>query len=270
MLDRSQAEEFLAFAHVLADAAGKVTLPYFRTSLSVDNKLPGGFDPVTEADRGAEAAIRALIEEAYPDHGIWGEEGGHAPGRSGLTWVIDPVDGTRAFITGSPLWGTLIALNDGERAVIGILDQPFLDERFWGVSLPTWREAGYARGGSKRGLATRACRGLAHAALSTTTIELFKQDERRAFETLMGRTRLTRFGGDCYQYALVAMGFMDLVVETSNQPYDVQALIPIIEGAGGAFTTWDGAAAEGGGRVIAAGDPRTHAEALEVLQAALG
>ncbi|MFO1187251.1 MAG: histidinol-phosphatase [Alphaproteobacteria bacterium] len=265
MLDRTQGEELLKFAGALADAAAKVTLSHFRMPLAVDNKRAGGFDPVTAADRGAEDAIRRLIEDHHPEHGILGEEAGHRSGQSELTWVIDPIDGTRAFITGSPLWGTLIALNDGERAVIGLLDQPFLKERFWGVSLPTWREAGIVSSSGRSALTTRACARLADAVLSTTTIEMFQGAERRAFEGLMGRARLTRFGGDCYQYGLLALGFMDLVVETSLAPYDIQALIPIIEGAGGAVTDWQGRAADQGGSIVAAGDPRTHAVALEVL-----
>jgi histidinol phosphatase-like enzyme (inositol monophosphatase family) len=266
-LNRSQAEEFLAFAHRLADAAAQVTLAHFRTPIAVDNKHASGFDPVTAADRGAETAIRALIEKTYPGHGILGEEHGRKPSRDGFTWVIDPVDGTRSFITGSPLWGTLIALNDGERAVVGMLDQPFMKERFWGVSIAGWREAGFTRDGARSALATRACAALSDAVLSTTTLEMFKEGERRAFERLMKEVRLTRFGGDCYQYGLAAMGFMDLVVETGLAPYDIQALIPILEGAGGAVTTWDGGAAESGGRIVAAGDARAHAAALEILSA---
>lgn len=269
MLDRTQAEELLEFAHRLADAAALVTLEYFRTPIAVDNKRAGGFDPVTAADRGAEDAIRRLIEERHPEHGILGEEAGHKRGRSDLTWVIDPIDGTRAFITGSPLWGTLIALNDGERAVIGLLDQPFLKERFWGVSLPTWRESGLVSPKGHQALTTRACARLEDAMLSSTTIEMFQSGERRAFEHLMGRARLTRFGGDCYQYGLLAHGFMDLVVETSLAPYDIQALIPIIEGAGGAVTDWQGRAADQGGSIVAAGDPRAHALALEALAGAI-
>ncbi len=264
-LDRSQAEELLAFAGRLADAAAAVSLKHFRTRLAVENKKAGGFDPVTAADKGAETAIRALIESTHPDHGILGEEHGALRTRSGFTWVIDPIDGTRAFITGSPMWGTLIALNDGERAVIGVLDQPFIGERFWGVSLPGWREAGHVRGRERRRLETRECTRLAEACLSTTTPEMFKGDDRAPFDTLMRDARLTRFGGDCYQYGLLAMGFLDLVVEVTLQPYDIQALIPIIEGAGGAVTTWEGGAADAGGRVIAAGDPRVHAQALEIL-----
>jgi len=264
-LNRSQAEELLAFAHRLADAAAKVTLAHFRTPLSVGNKSEDGFDPVTEADRGAETAIRALIEKTYPGHGILGEEHGASRSRDGFTWVIDPIDGTRSFITGSPLWGTLIALNDGERPVIGVLDQPFLKERFWGVSMPDWREAAIETPEKRLSLATRACPRLADAALSTTTIEMFKGLEREQFEALMSRVRLLRFGGDCYQYGLLAHGFMDLVAETRLAPYDIQALIPIIEGAGGAVTNWQGGPADQGGNVVAAGDPRTHAEALEIL-----
>lgn len=265
--DRSQAAELLAFAHRLADAAARVTLKHFRTAIRADNKSGTGYDPVTEADRGAETAIRTLIEQTYPGHGILGEEHGKVRSRDGLTWVIDPIDGTRSFITGSPLWGTLIALHDGVRPIIGMLDQPFLKERFWGVSMPKWREAVLETPGGRQALATRACPRLADAALSTTTPEMFKGAERAAFEKLMAGVRLMRFGGDCYQYGMLAHGFMDLVVETRLQPYDIQALIPIIEGAGGAVTNWQGGPADQGGSVVAAGDARTHAAALEILSA---
>jgi histidinol-phosphatase len=264
-----QAEELMAFAHKLADAAGAITLRYFRKSIEVENKLSTGFDPVTLADKGAEEAMRALIEQTYPEHGVLGEEHGHAPTRNGLTWVIDPIDGTRSFISGSPLWGTLIALSDDEGPFIGILDQPFLRERFCGLNAAGKRKALYAHGGEKRPLKTRACTRLADAALSTTTPEMFtRPPEHAAFTALTRAVRLQRYGGDCYQYGLLAYGFLDLVVEAELRPYDIQALMPIIEGAGGVVSTWEGGSAKDGGRIIAAGDPRAHEAALKVLQSA--
>jgi len=265
-LSDSEIDECLAFAHRLADAAAPITLQHFRTRLDVANKLEKGFDPVTLADKGAESAISALIESTYPEHGVHGEEHGKRASANGLTWVIDPIDGTRSFISGSPLWGTLIALSDERGPIIGILDQPFIGERFFGVLNGARRESFYRRGGKTTPMKTRACVGLAEATLSTTTPEMFA--DAGAFSALQSRVRLTRFGGDCYQYAQVAMGFLDLVVEAGLKPYDIHALIPIIEGAGGIVTTWSGGSPNDGGGIIAAGDKRAHKAALRVIQAA--
>lgn len=260
----------LALLTEAALRSGEIALRFWKRTPRFWDK-GGTHGPVTEADIAVNDMLAETLRAARPDYGWLSEETvddgtRHAAER---VFIIDPIDGTRAFITGSPLWGTLIALNDGERAVIGVLDQPFLKERFWGVSLPTWREAGIVSPKGRRALTTRACARLEDAVLSSTTIEMFKGGQLRAFEGLMGRARLTRFGGDCYQYGLLAHGFMDLVVETSLAPYDIQALIPIIEGAGGAVTDWQGRAADQGGSVVAAGDPRAHALALEALAGAV-
>ena len=269
-LPAGQIEELLAFAHRLADAAAEITLKHFRTELPVENKHSHLFDPVTKADKDAEAAIRRLIEASYPAHGILGEEHGRAASKDGLTWVIDPIDGTRAFITGNPLWGTLIALSDETGPLIGICDQPFIGERFWGTRAAGRGTAFYRRAGEVKALRTRPCASLKDATLSTTTTEVFgSPEELKAFHTLSGQVRLTRFGGDCYQYGLLAYGFLDLVVEATLKPYDIHALIPIIEGAGGVVSTWEGTSANEGGRIIACGDPRLHQAALKVLQGAL-
>ncbi|MFZ1991541.1 MAG: histidinol-phosphatase [Alphaproteobacteria bacterium] len=269
-LSNSQIDEYLGFAHRLADAAAPITLEHFRTKLDVANKLEAGFDPVTLADKSAESAISALIESTYPEHGVYGEEHGKRASANGLTWVIDPIDGTRSFITGSPLWGTLIALSGEKGPLIGMLDQPFIGERFFGVLNGGRRESFYRRGGKTMVLKTRACAGLAEAALSTTTPEMFASpDKARSFSALQSRVRLQRYGGDCYQYAQIAMGFLDLVVEAGLKPYDIHALIPIIEGAGGVVTAWDGGSANDGGDVVAAGDARTHEAALKVIQSSL-
>jgi myo-inositol-1(or 4)-monophosphatase len=260
-----QLSSFIDFACRLADASGKVILPHFRSALAVDNKAgQGAYDPVTEADRAAEDAIRRLIREAYPDHGIYGEEHGYEPGSSGLTWVIDPIDGTRAFITGIPLWGTLIALHDGQRPILGVMDQPFTGERFVGSGLG----AQLRRGGQRIELRTRPCAELAKARLQCTAISMFNQAERLAFERLSAQVQLTRFSGDCYAYCMVAHAGIDLVVESGLLPYDVQALIPIVEAAGGVMTNWVGGDCGNGGQVIAAGDRRVHQRALDVLAAA--
>ena len=240
-LGTNEIATYLAFAEQLADASGKAILPHFRQQMAVEDKGSradgnGRYDPVTAADKAAEAAIRSLIKTHHPDHGIHGEEEGLEPGTSPLLWVIDPIDGTRAFITGMPLWGTLIALNDGTRPVLGVM-------------------------------ATRPCASLAQAQVMATDPRMFTEPHTRAaFDAVEAKARMTRYGGDCYAYCMLAMGFVDLVIEGSLQPYDVQALIPIVEGAGGLFTSWTGGPADQGGLVVAAGDARVHAEALAILR----
>ena len=260
MVDQPSIDAFVAFAHTLADAAAEVTMPWFRADAAIENKREADFDPVTVADQDAEAAMRALIEATYPDHGILGEEHGHKPaGDSGHMWVLDPIDGTRSFIGGFPTWGTLIALHDGSKPIVGIMDQPFTGERFVGSP------SGVVMG--DRELKVRDCATLADAVLYSTTPDMFKGDyETRAFGDVEAAVKLRRFGGDCYAYAMLAMGQLDLVVESSMQAYDIQALIPIVEGAGGIVTTWDGGPADNGGRLIAAGDRRVYDEAMALLQ----
>lgn len=267
MLTPAEIDELSTFALHLADAAAKVTLPHFRSGLAVDNKRGEYvFDPVTAADRDAEHAIRAMIGERYPDHGIFGEEHGREIGTSPLHWVIDPIDGTRSFISGVPLWGTLIALNDGTRPVIGVMDQPYVGERF--IGRPGGSELVGPRGTVP--LKTSRCTKLEDALLGNTDPGMFRIDgERAAFREISARVRLRRFGGDCYFYALLAAGTLDLVVESSLQPYDIQALIPIIEQAGGIVTTWTGGDPQMGGHVVAAATPELHAAALEILSKAV-
>lgn len=267
-LSAEQISEFATFADELAELSGRTILPHFRSGLAVDNKLSGGgFDPVTEADREAETAIRAAIRQRYPEHGIVGEEHGAHTGSSPLTWVIDPIDGTRAFVCGMAQWGTLIALNDGKRPVIGVLDQPYTRERWVASNGQTRFRSGDGRISV---LKTRPCPSIDQAVLSTTSpVGYFDEAEQRAFWAISKRAQLTRFGGDCYAYGLLAMGFIDVIVEASLQPWDVQALIPIIENAGGIVTTWDGRPAYDGGRVVACGDPSLHAAVLAALACAL-
>lgn len=258
-------DELTAFAHRLADVAGDVIRPKFRVAMEVSDKGSGraGYDPVTEADREAEAALRRLIKATYPTHGLLGEEHGHEVGVEACTWVLDPIDGTRAFICGMPQWGTLIAFNDGSKPILGVLDQPITRERWVGG----FGQAELHTPSKVSRLRTRACADLSDAVLTTThPSAYFSPAERTAWGELAGCVKMTRFGGDCYAYGLLAMGFIDLVVESSLQPWDVQALIPIVEGAGGVFTSWDGGEAHDGGRVIAAGDRRVHDQALAVLR----
>jgi myo-inositol-1(or 4)-monophosphatase len=263
MLTPAEINELTEFANGLADAAAKVTLPHFRSGLAVDNKRGEfKFDPVTAADRDAEAAIRALITGTYPAHGILGEEHGRVTGSSDTYWVIDPIDGTRSFISGVPLWGTLIALNDGTKPVIGMMDQPYIGERF--IGRPGGSELVTRFG--RTTLQTSRCKTLDDAILGNTDPAMFRIDkEREAFREISARIKLRRFGGDCYFYALLAAGTIDLVIESSLQPYDIQAMMPIIENAGGVVTSWTGADPQMGGNVVAAATPELHAAALEIL-----
>lgn len=253
-------KEFVAFANELADAAGEVIRPYFRAELAVVDKGTGraGYDPVTEADRRAEEEMRRRIAERYPSHGVLGEEHGATPGER-YTWVLDPIDGTRAFICGMAQWGTLIALQDGAQPILGVLDQPCTRERWLGVEGEAWFGAQRIR--------TRPCAGLGDAVLTTThPTGYFTEAEQAAFGRVASHVRMTRFGGDCYAYGLLAMGFLDVIIEASLKPWDIAAIVPIVQGAGGVITTWSGEGAQHGGQVIAAGDARVHAEALALLQ----
>lgn len=249
--------EFRAFAERLADAAADAIRPYFRSALAVEDKGAAGFDPVTEADRAAERAMRALILDRYPGHGILGEEEDAVAGAGEFTWVLDPIDGTRAFITGLPLWGTLIALNDGTGPILGVMNQPFTGERYTGGG-GAWRNGEPIR--------ARRCAGLREARIMCTSPALFDTPARlAAFQSVAAEAQLVRYGGDCYAYCMVASGFVDAVIESGLKPYDTQALIPIVEGAGGRMTTWDGASAQHGGTVVACGDPALHAELVSRL-----
>lgn len=256
------AVDFAAFVDELADASGEKILPFFRTALGVEDKGGlGRFDPVTAADRAAEVAIRSLIKKNFPNHGIVGEELGNERADAEYVWVIDPIDGTRAFIIGYPIWGTLIALTRFGEAVFGMMHQPFMREKFTGD-----RQAAKYRGpAGERDLRVRSCAGVSDAVMLTTSPHMFDDAERERFYRVEKKVRLPRFGGDCYAYCMLAAGHADLVIEAGLKPFDVTALIPIINGAGGIITTWDGKPAEGGGRIIAAGDKRVHEEAMEIL-----
>jgi len=249
----------------MADAAAAAILPHFRTPLGIDNKLADGFDPVTAADRDAELALRAILEERCPDHGIVGEEFPAVREDAEHVWVLDPVDGTRAFISGLPTWGTLIGLRRGGRAVLGMMAQAFTGERFAGDGTSAW----YAGPGGARTLRARPCASLAEATLFTTSPRLFSGSELAAYDAVEGSVRLARYGVDCYAYCMVAAGFADLVIESGLKPFDIMALIPIVEGAGGIVTTWDGGSPEAGGRIVASGDGRVHEAALRRLATVL-
>lgn len=256
------AVDFAAFVDKLATASGDAILPFFRTSLGVEDKTHGaGFDPVTAADKAGESVMRAMIRETFPGHGLIGEEHGDLATDAEYVWVLDPIDGTRSFILGMPVWGTLIGLTRNGSACYGMMHQPFTGERFSGdCGSATYR----GRTGTRR-LRTRSCAKLSDAMLASTAPGMFTDEERAAFDRVSAETRLTRWGGDCYAYCMLAAGHLDLVVEADLKPYDIVALIPIIEGAGGIVTTWDGSPATNGGRVVAAGDKRIHEAALERL-----
>ncbi len=250
-------------AHRAADAARAPCLAHFRSEgLTADNKDGSGYDPVTVADREAEAAIRAVLAQERPEDGVLGEEEGRSAGASDALWVVDPIDGTRAFLIGAPTWGVLIGYNEGARPALGVMDQPHIGERFWGDGRDAWVRRD---GGEPRRLRTRSNVRLDEARLCSTFPEVGTASERMAFERVRDRVRLVRYGLDCTGYALLAAGGVDLVIEAGLHAYDIQALIPIIEGAGGVVTTWEGADPQHGGRIIAAGNRALHAEAVALL-----
>lgn len=262
-----------SFIHNLADASGAAIMPYFRTRLDVDNKLSDGkFDPVTEGDRAGERAIRALIDSHHPDHGILGEEYGLKDGTSPFSWIIDPIDGTRVFMSGLPTWGTLIGAMQDTVPVVGVMDQPYTGERFFGG--PSGAKL-ITRDGEQT-MKCRSCETLDNAVLGATDPRMFAQSpDKEVFRTLSDSVKLLRYGGDCYNYAMVALGQMDLVVEAHNQAYDILPLVPIVEAAGGIVTDWAGRPLRSGadfersnGKMIAAGDTRIHQAAVEILSPA--
>jgi len=253
-------DAYVEFAVRAAHAAGAAILPHFRAPIAVDDKGgPRGYDPVTEADRAAESVIRTMIAQAYPAHGIHGEEQGRQAGREPYTWVIDPIDGTRSFILGQLHWATLIALHDGTRPVVGVTHQPFVGETFVGAAgLAQWR-----RGNEQRSLRTRACARVQDAIVATTDPRHFTSPRQQAaFACATEGARLVRYGGDCYCYTQLAMGLVDIVIETGLQAYDVQSLMPLIEAAGGVITDWRGGPCDQGGDVLACGDPALHASII--------
>lgn len=254
--------EFLAFAHSLADRAGGEILPLFRDSGEIENKDGNGFDPVTAADRAAERVMRLAIEARYPRHGILGEEFERKAAEGPFEWVLDPIDGTKAFICGLPLWGTLIGLSENGRPVIGMMDQPYLGERFWGAPGGAFFRS---RQTAERRIATRRCPSLDQAILGATTPDMFTGGDADRFHALSARSRMTRYGGDCYMYCMLASGLVDMVAEAGLKAFDIAPLIPIIEAAGGMVTTWDGGDAANGGNILATCDSALHDRALGVL-----
>lgn len=251
-------DDLLTLANRLADASGALIRRYFRQPLSIDDKADAS--PVTVADRGAEEAMRAILAEAVPDHGIIGEEFGSDRPDAEYVWVLDPIDGTKAFITGKPSFGTLIALLKDGRPWLGVIDQPIIGERWIGA-------AGHGTTLNGNAVATRDAGSVAAASLYATAPEMFAGADADAFFRLRAAVKLPRYGADCYAYGLCAGGFVDLVCEADLKVYDWAAVVPVVEGAGGLVTDWSGAplTPDSEGRVLAAGGPRVHADALRVL-----
>lgn len=257
--------EYEAFAVELARTAAAVTLPFFRGNYTEEDKGgAAGFDPVTQADREAEAVIRRLIAARYPDHGVIGEEYGEDRPDAEQVWVLDPIDGTRAFISGLPLWTTLIALRTEGRPSVGIIAQPYLDEIFLGGP----SGAVMIGRGTSRDIRVRACEHLTDAVISTTDPDIFTGAELGAWTQVRATARLARLGCDAYAYAMLAAGRIDLVAETALKPWDWSALVPVIEAAGGAVSNWRGQTPDGTGQILAVGDVRIREQALVTLKRA--
>jgi len=255
------AVDFASFVDELASVSGEIILPFFRTALAVENKKTAGFDPVTAADRAAEDAMRTLIRRSFPDHGILGEEYGSERTDAEYVWVLDPIDGTKSFIAGMPNFGTLIGLMRFGEPVFGMMHQPFTRERFSGDG----GAARYRGPMGSRELRVRACADLKEAVLFTTSPLLMNENDRRTFGRVENKVKLSRYGGDCYAYCMLAAGFIDLVIETEIKPHDIVPLIPIINGAGGIVTTWENGSPHDGGRIVVAGDARVHRAAVAIL-----
>ena len=259
--------DIVRVAHELADLARPETLRHFRAGVSSDNKAgPGGFDPVTVADRAAEKVMRDHLAQVRPDDGILGEEYGVKDGTSGITWVLDPIDGTRGYISGTPTWGVLISASSADGPLYGIVDQPYIAERFSGG----WGEAIVNGPMGTSTLSTSPIRRLDQSTILTTFPEVGTDAERAAFHDVAARTQLTRYGMDCYGYALLAAGQVDLVIEAGLNPYDIHAPIAVVEAAGGIVTDWSGGPAHDGGRALAAANADLHAAALEIVRGYVG
>ena len=260
MTDDPDWQDLTRFAVTLAAASAREILPYFRRNTPVDVKAGPVWDPVTEGDKAGERVMRKMIEERYPDHGINGEEYGVKESRSGLTWILDPVDGTRAFVCGLPTWATLIGLSFEGRPVLGLMNQPFVGEMFYGNPHGAWAD----HRGATHPIRARTGVKLADATIGTTAPELYR--DRAALERLRARAQLMRYGGDAYFFALMAAGHIDIAMDAGLQAYDIAPLLPIITGAGGVYAEWTGGNAAQGGNVMTAGSQALLDEALDVFR----
>jgi histidinol phosphatase-like enzyme (inositol monophosphatase family) len=255
-------QELTAFALHLADSAAREILPHFRKNVPVDVKAAETWDPVTEGDRAGERAIRHLIEKHYPTHGIVGEEYGTKTGTSGLTWILDPVDGTRAFVIGLPTWATLIALYDDGQPVLGVMCQPFVGDTFYGHTEGAWLN----HRGNVQSIKVAPARKLADCLGGTTSPHLYKGEDAIAFENLRSKMKSMRYGLDCYSFSLMAAGHLDVAMDPVLQIYDIAALIPIMEGAGGVVSTWTDNDPRMGGNVLAASSQSLFDEARRAME----
>ena len=255
-----ETSRLLAFARELATAAATAILPQFRKNIAIEVKQAKDWDPVTEGDRAAERAIRSLIESKFPNHGIIGEEYGSKAGTSAYTWILDPIDGTRSFVIGMPTWATLIGLYRDGKPLLGVMNQPYVGDMFYGSPDGAWLD----HRGSIQAIKCRAPVALKQAAAGTTSPHLY--DVKSNFETLRKSVQLMRYGGDAYFFSLVAAGHLDLAMDAGLQIYDIAALIPIVTGAGGAVGTWDGKDPSQGGNIIAASNPALLDEARSLMQ----
>jgi myo-inositol-1(or 4)-monophosphatase len=254
--------ELTDFAITLARASETEILPYFRQNTAIETKPHVEWDPVTEGDKAGERVIRKMIEDRFPDHGINGEEYGVKEGKSGFEWVLDPIDGTRAFVSGMPTWATLIGLYFEGKPMVGVMNQPFVGDMFYGNPHGAWNN--YR--GTVEAIRTRQDVALANAAAGTTAPELHRSSkDQAAFQSLRKKAKLMRYGGDAYFYALLAAGHMDIALDAGLQAYDIAALIPIIEGAGGAVGSWSGSVPAEGGNIICAGSAALLRDAIEVM-----
>jgi histidinol-phosphatase len=263
MSTKEEVQSLVDFATQIIQDSGEIALKYFRTNLDVTNKQIGGkFDPVTLADKEIEAYLREKINASYPGHTVIGEEAGETAGTESFKWLIDPIDGTRGFVAGSPMWGTLLGLMDGEECVVGLMHQPFVKETFVGSKQGAFILSGEA---SKQ-IHSSSKEQLSDAVLCCTHMSMFHSGkDLDSFLKIAESCRFSRFGTDCYGYGLLAHGFVDLIVESSLKAYDIMPLIPIVEAAGGVISDWRGASVEKGGNVVAAANPALHEQALKIL-----
>lgn len=255
-------EAYVALAEYMAERARTIIRPLFRSRVDIEHK--SDLSPVTAADRRTEAALRRMIAEHYPEHGVIGEEYGTDRGDAEFVWVLDPVDGTMRFITGNPLFGTLIALVQNGRPILGVIDIAMLDERWVGAA---GRPTLFRNSSGDTEARVRPCEGLSAATLTATSPHMFEGAASQAFERVRGGAKIFFYGGECYSYALLASGFLDVVIEADMGIHDYLAMVPVIEGAGGVLSDWQGAplGLQSGDRLVASGDPRVHDETLALL-----
>jgi histidinol-phosphatase len=265
LIDGAELSELLAFAVAITEAAAPIALRYFRAPLDIHDKgTGGGFDPVTRADHEIEEFLRVEIGQRFPEHGVIGEEQGHTRGADPLCWIIDPIDGTRSFISGSPLWGTLLGLLHADTPIVGVAHIPYLRETFYGSVEGAWLR----HDGEVRRIQTRGTARVADAILySTHPATITGAAERAGFARVAAAARMLRYGGDCYAFCLLALGQVDLVIDGSLQPYDIIPLMPIIEAAGGVVTDAAGGGAQRGGVIVAGANAALHEQALALMKA---